>query len=180
MTDLFEAAAQRRTPAQLAARALSILIDNGTTITRAMINATMTSAYGGNDASGRWTQRDSFEVLEHALALSLSAAAGATFTHENIDRSIALMNRLPTQTVRSEEQLDWQQFSTPVDLAAVAVMLADAQPGDVVLEPSAGNGLLVCQLPRVAELQLNELNETRRARLADIFPGTTITGHERA
>lgn len=143
MTDLFEAAAQRQTPAQLAARALSILIDNGTTITRAMMNATMTSAYGGNDASGRWTQRDSFEVLEHALALSLSAAAGATFTHENIDRSIALMNRLPTQTVRSEEQLDWQQFSTPVDLAAVAVMLADAQPGDVVLEPSAGNGLLV-------------------------------------
>lgn len=180
MTDLFEAAAQRRTPAQLAARALSILIDNGTTITRAMMNATMTSAYGGNDASGRWTQRDSFEVLEHALALSLSAAAGATFTHENIDRSIALMNRLPTQTVRSEEQLDWQQFSTPVDLAAVAVMLADAQPGDVVLEPSAGNGLLVCQLPRVAELQLNELNETRRARLADIFPGTTITGHDGA
>jgi len=180
MTDLFEAAAQRRTPAQLAARALSILIDNGTTITRAMVNATMTSAYGGNDASGRWTQRDSFEVLEHALALSLSAAAGATFTRENIDRSIALMNRLPTQTVRSEEQLDWQQFSTPVDLAAVAVMLADAQPGDVVLEPSAGNGLLVCQLPRVAELQLNELNETRRARLADIFPGTTITGHDGA
>lgn len=180
MTDLFEAAAQRRTPAQLAARALSILIDNGTTITRAMVNATMTSAYGGNDASGRWTQRDSFEVLEHALALSLSAAAGATFTRENIDRSIALMNRLPTQTVRSEEQLDWQQFSTPVDLAAVAVMLADAQPGDVVLEPSAGNGLLVCQLPRVAELQLNELNQTRRARLADIFPGTTITGHDGA
>ena len=180
MTDLFEAAAQRRTPAQLAARALSILIDNGTTITRAMMNATMTSAYGGNDASGRWTQRDSFEVLEHALALSLSAAADATFTRENIDRSIALMNRLPTQTVRSEEQLDWQQFSTPVDLAAVAVMLADAQPGDVVLEPSAGNGLLVCQLPRVAELQINELNETRRGRLADIFPGTTITGHDGA
>ena len=180
MTDLFEAAAQRRTPAQLAARALSILIDNGTTITRAMMNATMTSAYGGIDASGRWTQRDSFEVLEHALALSLSAAADATFTRENIDRSIALMNRLPTQTVRSEEQLDWQQFSTPVDLAAVAVMLADAQPGDVVLEPSAGNGLLVCQLPRVAELQINELNETRRGRLADIFPGTTITGHDGA
>ena len=33
MTDLFEATAQRRTPAQLAARALSILIDNGTVIT---------------------------------------------------------------------------------------------------------------------------------------------------
>jgi hypothetical protein len=69
MTDLFEAAAQRQTPAQLAARALSILIDNGTTITRAMMNATMTSAYGGNDASGRWTQRDSFEVLEHRAGI---------------------------------------------------------------------------------------------------------------
>lgn len=72
MTDLFEAAAQRRPPAQLAARALSILIDNGTVITRAMMNQAMASAFGGSDATGRWTQRESFEVLEHALALSRS------------------------------------------------------------------------------------------------------------
>lgn len=180
MTDLFEAAAQRRTPAQLAARALSILIDNGTTLTRAMMNATMTSAFGAGDASGRWTQRDSFEVLEHALALSLTSRRSAAFSRDDLDKAMEIASRLPTQTVRSEEQIDWQQFSTPVDLAAVAVMLANAQADDVVLEPSAGNGLLVAQLPAVAALQLNELNGARRARLADTFPAATITGHDGA
>ncbi|MGB3472083.1 MAG: strawberry notch family protein [Erythrobacter sp.] len=180
MTDLFEAAAQRHTPAQLAARALTILIDNGTTITRAMMNETMTSAFGGNDASGRWTQRDSFEVLEHALALSLTAQQRTTFTDDDLNTAIALAAALPTQTVRSEDQLDWQQFSTPVDLAAVAVMLANAQADDIVLEPSAGNGLLIAQLPRVAQLQLNELDAQRRSRLADIFRGIPITNHDGA
>lgn len=180
MTDLFEAAAQRRTPAQLAARALSILIDNGTTLTRAMMNATMTSAFGASDASGRWTQRDSFEVLEHALALSLTSRRSAAFSRGDLDKAMEIASRLPTQTVRSEEQIDWQQFSTPVDLAAVAVMLANAQADDIVLEPSAGNGLLVAQLPAVAALQLNELNGARRTRLSDIFPGVTVTGHDGA
>lgn len=180
MTDLFETAAQRRTPAQLAARALSILIDNGTTITRAMMNETMTSAFGAGDASGRWTQRDSFEVLEHALALSLTSRRRAAFGTDDLGKAMEIASRLPTQTVRSEEQIDWQQFSTPVDLAAVAVMLANAQPDDVVLEPSAGNGLLIAQLPDVAALQLNELNDARRNRLTDIFPGVTVTGHDGA
>jgi hypothetical protein len=31
----------------------------------------MSSAYGGLDANSRWTQRESFEVLEHALALAM-------------------------------------------------------------------------------------------------------------
>ena len=180
MTDLFEAAAQRRTPAQLAARTLSILIDNDSPITRAMMNAAMASAFGGSDATGRWTQRESFEVLEHALALSLTSRRRAALNHDDLDRAMAIAGKLPTQTVRSEDQIDWQQFSTPIDLAAVAVMLANVQPGDVVLEPSAGNGLLVAQLPEVATLQLNELHEARRARLADIFPAATITGHDGA
>lgn len=152
MTDLFEAAAQRRTPAQLAARALSTLIDNGTVITRAIMNQAMASAFGGSDATGRWTQRESFEVLEHALALSLTSRRSATFTRDDLGKAMEIASRLPTQTVRSEDQIDWQQFSTPVDLAAVAVMLANAQPDDIVLEPSAGNGLLIAQIPHVAQL----------------------------
>lgn len=140
----------------------------------------MTSAFGAGDASGRWTQRDSFEVLEHALALSLTSRRSAAFSRDDLDKAMEIASRLPTQTVRSEEQIDWQQFSTPVDLAAVAVMLANAQADDVVLEPSAGNGLLVAQLPAVAALQLNELNGARRTRLTDIFPGVTVTGHDGA
>ena len=69
---------------------------------------------------------------------------------------IELAGRLPTQTVRSEDQIEWQQFSTPVDIAAVAVLLANVQSDDVILEPSAGNGLLV------AHLTAHHLNVARR------------------
>ncbi|RNJ62825.1 MAG: hypothetical protein EDM03_09320 [Porphyrobacter sp. IPPAS B-1204] len=103
MTDLFEAAAQRRPPAQLAARALSILIDNGTVITRATMNQAMASAFGGSDATGRWTQRESFEVLEHALALSLAGRRAAAFSPGDLDKAMAIAAQLPTQTVRSED-----------------------------------------------------------------------------
>lgn len=180
MTDLFEGAAQRQTPAQLAARALSLVIDSGTAITRAIMNEAMASAFGGSDATGRWTQRESFEVLEHALALSLMSRRREAFGRDDLDKAMKIAAQLPTQTVRSEDQIDWQQFSTPVDLAAVAMMLANAQPTDIVVEPSAGNGLLIAQLPAVTELQLNELNEVRRLRLTDIFPRATVTGHDGA
>ena len=180
MTDLFEAAEQRRSPAHLAARALSIHIDNGSTISRSTLNAVMTSAFGGNDASGNWTQRDSFEVLEHALVLHLKENKRTAFEQGDIEAAITLASKLPTQTVRSEDQLNWQQFSTPVDLAAVAVLLANPQPTDAVLEPSAGNGLLIAQLPLVAELRLNELDPARRERLIDAFPKVLVTGHDGA
>jgi hypothetical protein len=91
-----------------------------------------------------------------------------------------LLDRLPTQTVRSEDQIEWQQFSTPVDLAAVAVVLANIQSDDVILEPSAGNGLLVAHCRDFGSLQLNEYASGRRARLADVFPDATVTGHDGA
>lgn len=83
---------------------------------------------------------------------------------------IDLSDRLPTQTVRSEDQIEWQQFSTPVDIAAVMTLLANVQPDDIVLEPSAGNGLLVAQLRHVESLHLNELDPLRRGRLKAAFP----------
>ncbi|WP_184245520.1 strawberry notch-like NTP hydrolase domain-containing protein [Novosphingobium chloroacetimidivorans] len=92
----------------------------------------------------------------------------------------ALLQTLPTQTVRSEEQIAWQQFSTPMDLAALAVIVAQATPDDIVLEPSAGNGLLIAQLAPVATLQLNELDERRRRHLARSFPSAKISGHDGA
>jgi hypothetical protein len=140
----------------------------------------MTSAFGGNDADGRWTQRDSFELLEHATALYLREKPYALESFADVTQAHALVQRLPTQTVRSEAQIAWQQFSTPADIAALAVLLADVGPQDVVLEPSAGNGLLVAQLGDHRSLQLNELDPTRRSRLAALFPEALITGYDGA
>src|SRR5690606_26110101 len=69
-----------------------------------------------------------------------------------------------THTRRSEEQVALDQFSTPPALAAVAVAAAQVRPGDRVLEPSAGTGLMaviaeVCG----AALSLNEVAPHRYA-----------------
>ena len=70
MTDLFKAAdhADRQ-----AARQLLTSLSSDTPLTRRQLNEAMVSAFGGSDAEGRWTQRESFEVLEHALALHIRA-----------------------------------------------------------------------------------------------------------
>nr|WP_319296518.1 strawberry notch family protein [Sphingobium sp.] len=177
MTDLFDIkiAAERRAAAILVER----LCSSGP-VTRADLNAAMTHAYEGSDADGLWTQRDSFEMLEHALALHLQSTATPVRTLADALSACALLERLPTQTVRSEEQIEWQQFSTPVDLAAVAVVMAAIKPDDIILEPSAGNGLLVAHCRDHAGLHLNEYAPARRARLAYAFPGATITGHDGA
>lgn len=163
-----------------AARLLLPHLHAGDTITRRLLNEAMVEAFGGSDAEGRWTQRASFEVLEHAVALHLRAAGPSLSSFADVAALIDLSSRLPTQTVRSEEQIEWQQFSTPVDIAAVAVLLANIQPDDVILEPSAGNGLLVAQIAAHRALHLNELDRSRRARLPDVFPSAAVTGHDGA
>ena len=49
---------------------------------------------------------------------------------------------LPSETRRSEESHALQQFSTPLEFAYVASLAAGLGAGDIVLEPSAGTGML--------------------------------------
>jgi len=177
MSDPFETAtaAERRAATILVERLRAI-----DPITRADLNHAMIGGFGGSDADGLWTQRDSFEILEHALAHHLQFGPYPLRSLEDVSAACDLLDRLPTQTVRSEDQIEWQQFSTPVDLAAVAVLLANIQPDDVILEPSAGNGLLVAHCRDFAALQLNEYAPARRARLADVFPDAVVSGHDGA
>lgn len=177
MSDLFDTAnaAERR--------AASILVErlrSSEAVSRADLNAAMTEGFGGSDADGLWTQRDSFEILEHALAHHLQFGPYPLLSLTDVCAACDLLDRLPTQTVRSEEQIEWQQFSTPVDLAAIAFVLADIQADDIILEPSAGNGLLVAHCRDYAGLQLNEYTAPRRARLTHAFPDAVVTGHDGA
>lgn len=177
MTNLFHAADRAD---RAAARLLTPLLGAGQPIRRGTLNDAMVRAYGGSDADGRWTQRASFEVLEHALALHLRTQRASLSSLTDVLSIASLAERLPTQTVRSEEQIAWQQFSTPADIAALAVLLANITADDRLLEPSAGNGLLVALSPPCKTLHLNEIDPARRARLADIFPEALITGDDGA
>jgi predicted RNA methylase len=76
---------------------------------------------------------------------------------------------LPTHTRRSEESQAMQQFSTPAPLGLAAMTAAAITPTDIVLEPSAGTGLLAI-LAEISggALLLNELADARADLLASL------------
>ena len=87
-----------------------------------------------------------------------------------------LESLLPTHTRRSEESQALQQFSTPVTLGHVAGIAAELDNRDIVLEPSAGTGLLSIFAELAgARLLLNELGHTRADLLAHLFPAASVT-----
>ena len=74
-----------------------------------------------------------------------------------------------------------QQFSTPIGLAFVASVAAAITPADVVLEPSAGTGLLAILAELAgASLVLNEFAESRARILSDLFPAVSTTRFDAA
>ncbi|MCC5625984.1 hypothetical protein [Nostoc sp. CHAB 5715] len=83
----------------------------------------------------------------------------------------------PTHTRRSEEQLKLQQFSTPLPLAYLVAMAGQICSDDLVLEPSAGTGILA-QFAKLkgASLMLNELAEDRSKILRRLFGGVPLFG----
>ena len=88
---------------------------------------------------------------------------------------------LPTHTRRSEEMERFQQFSTPLPMGLAALAAAQITPRDLVLEPSAGTGLLAI-LAEIAggSLALNELADTRADLLRLLFPGRSVTRFDAA
>jgi hypothetical protein len=137
---------------------------------------------GASDASGAWSMREAYDALELAQVLFVSEAdcpllAGAPF--EVLAALEGFLARLPVQSYRSEEQVELQQFSTPLPLAWLAGRAARSRAGEAVLEPSAGNGLLAWPVAGAGgRLFLNEIDAGRRASLAEAFPGASLSGHD--
>ena len=164
-----------------AARTIAAKLLLAIPIDRAALSEAMTEACGGSDADGFWQQRDSFEALEAAVVLAVPELIRGSDPAASIRALEALSRELPTHTVRSENQIAFQQFSTPPALAMLAVHLAQLAPDDVLLEPSAGTGILAnLAQPRVDRLMLNELEPTRAELLEGLFPGVSVTRHDGA
>ena len=184
----------RSTPAALLAAARSLLpvLEAGRALDARTLREAMTSAFGASDADGAWLWKDSYEAAEAALVLFLQrygramrrdAGAGSAGPAAMLRMLETLAALEPSQTRRSEEQLKYQQFSTPLPLAYAALQAAMIRPGDVVLEPSAGTGMLavMAQLAlgngAAGALHLNEIAAVRAGLLAGLFPGSTVTRH---
>ncbi|MCY3846464.1 MAG: strawberry notch family protein [Acidobacteria bacterium] len=175
-----------------AARTLLPVLEGGRTLDASTLRDAMTQAFGGTDAGGAWLWKDAYEAAEAALVLFLQrygramrrrAGAGPDGPANLLAMLSALAALEPSHTRRSEEQVRLQQFSTPLPLAYAALKAAAVRPGDAVLEPSAGTGMLAvmaqCALGRHAAgaLHLNEIAALRAAVLAGLFPDAEVTRH---
>ncbi|MFC0808980.1 strawberry notch-like NTP hydrolase domain-containing protein [Ensifer sp. P24N7] len=177
--------APRAAPLLEAARLLLPLIEAGQPISTDMLRTAVESAYGDSDSNGAWVWKDAYEALECAQILFM-IKYGARIRRQAADPAteLGMLEKIaalvPTQTRRSEESQRLQQFSTPLPLAFVAAHAAGLTAEDLVLEPSAGTGLLAC-FAKIsgAKLLLNEIADDRAHLLAEIF-GQSVTRHDAA
>ena len=115
-----------------AAKAMASQFAASRTISRSDINRIMTDHFGATDALGAWSVRDAHAALELAQVQHLQASDQIQLTSP-VDEAeqffCGLDARVPTQNNRSDEQIEWQQFATPLHfawLAARACALAGA------------------------------------------------------
>lgn len=157
----------------------------GQAISTASLRTIMTTAFGASDADGDWRWRDADEACEAAQVLFVRRYGSAMRRQANDPAALLVMLQriaalLPTQTKRSEESQRFQQFSTPLDLGFVAFLAAAITADDLVLEPSAGTGLLAIHAAATAAVVLNELAPDRADLLDRLFPSQTVTRHDAA
>ena len=172
-----------------AAQTLLPVLTAGRPLDAATLRQAMTQAFGATDAEGAWVWKDAYEAAEAAVVLFLKcygramrrrAGAGGPPAMLALLQKIAALE--PSHTKRSESQVRLQQFSTPLGLAYAALQAAAIRPGEIVLEPSAGTGILAvmaeCALGAGGEgaLHLNEIAGARAGLLSRLFPKASVTG----
>jgi len=181
MTEIVPGAALTR-----AAHQLLPLLEQGRRIDAPALRIAMDAAFGGSDTDGAWDWKTAYDVCEGAAVLFLRKYGKALLRKAGSPAgALPLLTRIaglqPSHTRRSEESEAFQQFSTPIPLGFAAATAAAITVDDVVLEPSAGTGLLAI-LAEIAggRLHLNELAETRGALLSSLFPALSITRFDAA
>ena len=189
----------RSKPAALLAAATALLpaLEAGRALDAKTLREAMSAAFGASDTQGAWVWKDAYEAAEAAMVLFIQRY-GRLMRREagtgpgSAAAMLAMLETLaalePSQTRRSEEQLALQQFSTPLPLAYAALQAAAIRPGDIVLEPSAGTGMLAvmaqCALGKHGDgarsgnpLHLNEIAAVRAGLLAGLFEHAPVTRH---
>ncbi|QPF83979.1 strawberry notch family protein [Bradyrhizobium genosp. L] len=164
-----------------AAHDLFLQLEHGQRIDAPLLRTAMINAFGASDADGGWNWKMAYDACEAVTVLFLRKFGPAMRARAASPAALLPMlakigGLLPTHTRRSEESEALQQFSTPITLALVASAAAAITPADIVLEPSAGTGLLAIWAELSgASLVLNELAEVRAELLSHLFAGSAVT-----
>ena len=169
-----------------AARQLLTDLERGRRVDAAVLRGAMKAAVGASDTTGAWHWKGAYDACEAATVLflrkdggSMRAKAGSPASMLSMLAKVASL--LPTHTRRSEESDALQQFSTPISLGFVACTAAAIGKTDLVLEPSAGTGLLAILAEMSGgSLVLNELAEGRAGLLDHLFPEVAVTRFDAA
>lgn len=141
------------------------------------------AAFGGTVSEGKYTTKDAYDAMEAGMNRYI-IAQGETFNTMGLEvvraqlrltDLQAKLDKLATQSVRTDETDALQQFSTPPNYSFVANWVANLRETDVYLEPSAGVGGLAsfgyaAGLPVI----VNELSSRRAAILAEVLPGARM------
>lgn len=159
------------TPSQKAAfRILMDYLRQGKGLPSKALYEICDEAFDGTQAEGKYNRKDAYDAMELAVNQYITETmksyneGDAETAKRGVEFAQRLLSMLPTQNVRTQEQLDYQQFSTPPSIAFLAAWAANINNQDHVLEPSAGiGGLLSFAKAWGAETTANELSERRYA-----------------
>ncbi|AQT47979.1 strawberry notch family protein [Bartonella choladocola] len=167
-----------------AGQAILAYLEQGRKVEIKDLRQIMSERFGGSDTTGAWSFKMGYDACEIAQVLFLRKYGRllltryikpAVFIHQ-IEK---MQQLLPTHSVRSDESIDLQQFSTPLILSYAASLAAKLTTEDLVLEPSAGNGLLAIFAELFgSRLQLNEYADLRKSVLERLFHTSSVTQYD--
>lgn len=139
-------------------------------------------AFNGTMGEGAYSIKDLYDAMEagvnqYILSLDKYNPHGKSVAQARqlINDLNGMLDNIPTQTKRTAEMDEFQQFSTPPTEAFAANWVANVQAGETMLEPSAGiGGLAIFSKLAGANIVLNELSQRRAGVLQEVFPGVKV------
>ena len=167
---------EARSPHMNLAFALLRELNAGENINNRRLTTLANEAFGGTRGEGKYNPRDSYDAMEVGLNLYIEDQELVDFDNPEatVRRLRALHTKMPAQIDRTEEGIEFQQFSSPPDLAFAAVYAAAipsgyplGKPGAqlVALEPSAGTGSIAIMLSEAGAAVIVNEKAPRRAQL---------------
>ncbi|MEP6924111.1 MAG: strawberry notch-like NTP hydrolase domain-containing protein, partial [Pyrinomonadaceae bacterium] len=125
--------------------------------------------FSGTIAAGTFSSKDAYDALElgvNSYLLENAKRLVANNPHESLTELRGLLQKLPRQSHRTDEQIKFQQFSTPPTQSFVAFLATGARKGDILLEPSAGTGgLALWSKGLEIDTKVNEISLRRKGTL---------------
>jgi P-loop containing NTP hydrolase pore-1/C-terminal domain on Strawberry notch homologue len=124
----------------------------------------------GDLASGKWHWKQATDLIESAVVRILLDDDLKSL--EDVEN---LQSLIPHHQVRSQAQIQFQQFSTPLALAWIVGQLSSVKGSDIIVEPSAGTGILAAATAnrlfydKPRRIILNEISPSRKALLRELF-----------